>query len=256
MSAKNIIDLLNNLNVSYLKAGELKERYYSVSWRITTGSSELDKLLDGGIRPFKIYEFFGVAGTGKTQLAMQLTVTSLIEDSSIRYNSIYIDTERGFNTDKILKIAARYTDNPHLALKSIYYSFSTDPDDFIHKLISAKKICSNCRLLIIDNIAVPLQNLRNKDPNAISHFIRQIMRIIADLINAFSISVVLTNRVYSKVEPLMKNVYQPYGGITLESFIDKEILLIKENTFIRAVDISSTKATAFFKVSEGGIIDI
>jgi|Deesub1362B_J571_1020462.scaffolds.fasta_scaffold00004_29 DNA repair protein RAD51 len=253
---RDITKILEKLGARLTRGDLFKEKYYSISWRITTGSTELDKLLDGGIYPYKVYEFFGAAGTGKTHLAMQLAVTSLIEDEKIKYNSIYIDTERGFNIQKIAKIASRYIENPSSALKHIYYSFLNDPEDLIKRLNNVRKISNNIRLLIIDNIAVPLQNLYNKDPSIISYYIRSVMRTLSELINDLSLSAVITNRVYSSLSPLTKNAYQPYGGVTLEGFIDKEILLIKENNIIKAIDISDIKAIALFKISDRGIVDI
>ena len=44
--------------------------------KITTGSSELDSLLGGGIETMSITEIFGEFRTGKTQLAHTLCVTA------------------------------------------------------------------------------------------------------------------------------------------------------------------------------------
>ena len=44
--------------------------------KITTGSSELDSLLGGGIDTMSITEIFGEFRTGKTQLAHTLCVTA------------------------------------------------------------------------------------------------------------------------------------------------------------------------------------
>ena len=43
--------------------------------QLTTGSKELDKLLQGGIETGSITEIFGEFRTGKTQLCHQLAVT-------------------------------------------------------------------------------------------------------------------------------------------------------------------------------------
>ena len=43
--------------------------------RLTTGSKEFDKLLQGGVEAGSITELFGEFGTGKTQLCHQLAVT-------------------------------------------------------------------------------------------------------------------------------------------------------------------------------------
>ena len=44
--------------------------------KITTGSSELDKLLGGGLETGTVTEFFGEFRTGKTQIASTMCVTA------------------------------------------------------------------------------------------------------------------------------------------------------------------------------------
>jgi singapore isolate B (sub-type 7) whole genome shotgun sequence assembly, scaffold_11 len=44
--------------------------------KITTGSSELDALIGGGIETMSVTEIFGEFRTGKTQLAHTLCVTA------------------------------------------------------------------------------------------------------------------------------------------------------------------------------------
>ena len=47
--------------------------------QLTTGSKELDKLLQGGIETGSITELFGEFRTGKTQLCHQLAVTCQVK---------------------------------------------------------------------------------------------------------------------------------------------------------------------------------
>lgn len=55
--------------------------------KITTGSSELDSLLGGGIETMSITEIFGEFRTGKTQLAHTLCVTAQLPTDM--YNLIF-----------------------------------------------------------------------------------------------------------------------------------------------------------------------
>ncbi|XP_023348811.1 DNA repair protein RAD51 homolog A, partial [Eurytemora carolleeae] len=73
--------------------------------QITTGSRELDKLLNGGIEPGSVTEMFGKTRTGKSQLCHTLAVTCQIpiDNGGAEGKCLYIDTEgtfRMFRTDR------------------------------------------------------------------------------------------------------------------------------------------------------------
>ena len=63
--------------------------------RISTGSENLDKLLQGGIESMAITEAFGEFRTGKTQIAHTLCVTAQLskENGGGEGKVCYIDTE-------------------------------------------------------------------------------------------------------------------------------------------------------------------
>jgi DNA repair protein RAD51 len=76
-------------------------RYHNVKENImiTTGSTDLDTLLGGGIETGSLTEIFGEFRTGKTQMMHTLAVTSQrpLSDGGAEGRVIYIDTE-GNNT--------------------------------------------------------------------------------------------------------------------------------------------------------------
>ena len=63
--------------------------------KITTGSSDLDKLIGGGIQTMSITEVFGEFRTGKTQLSLTLCITAQIPESEGGGGgkAAFIDTE-------------------------------------------------------------------------------------------------------------------------------------------------------------------
>lgn len=80
------------------------------SKHIITFSSELDKILGGGIHTGQITEFCGVPGVGKTQLGMQLSINAQIpvEFSGIEGESIYIDSEGSFSAERCRQMAESF----------------------------------------------------------------------------------------------------------------------------------------------------
>ncbi len=78
--------------------------------QLTTGSKELDKLLQGGIETGSITELFGEFRTGKTQLCHTLAVTCQlpIDVGGGEGKCLYIDTEGTFRPERLLAVAERY----------------------------------------------------------------------------------------------------------------------------------------------------
>lgn len=74
------------------------------------GSSELDKLLGGGIETGSVTELFGEFRTGKTQLCHQLAVTCQlpIDSNGAEGKALYIYTEGEFRPERLLAVAERY----------------------------------------------------------------------------------------------------------------------------------------------------
>ncbi|KAK8825871.1 hypothetical protein WA577_001040 [Blastocystis sp. JDR] len=89
--------------------------------KMTTGSSELDALIGGGIETMSITEIFGEFRTGKTQLAHTLCVTAQLPLDMHGANGkvIFIDTEGTFRPQRIVEIAGRYGLNGDEVLDNI-----------------------------------------------------------------------------------------------------------------------------------------
>lgn len=239
-----------------IKAIKYKEYYYKYPWKISTGTRSLDSLLDGGLFPFKIYSLYGAAGCGKSQIAMQMVITGYITGSEYgRDKVVFIDTEGSFNTNRIFKIAKRFGIEGNEILKNTLYAEAYNYEALIRLLNNVLKIINDVILIIIDNIAVPIQLLKSKNPKIVSRAVRNMMSKMIEIIMN-PVSILLTNRVYSTLK-LSLNAYQPYGGITLTSFIDTEILLIKEyNNVVKAFDIWGENPPVYIKITDRGLMDL
>src|SRR5215467_13793268 len=89
--------------------------------RISTGSSNVDKLLCGGVETKAVTEFYGAPGSGKTQLCH--TMCALVpqdeSDGCLCGKSIYIDTERTFRPKRIAEIATARGFEPDMTLDNV-----------------------------------------------------------------------------------------------------------------------------------------
>lgn len=104
--AREILEEIGVLDKPFTTANEIYEKRKS-EYRISTGSKNLDELLDGGIETRAITELYGEYGTGKTQVCHTLCVTvqqSKAEDNISR--ALYIDTENTFRPERIASIAS------------------------------------------------------------------------------------------------------------------------------------------------------
>lgn len=77
---------------------------------LTTGSKELDKLLEGGIETGSLTEVFGEFRTGKTQLCHTLCVSCQLplDSGGGEGKAMYIDTEGTFRPQRLTAIAERF----------------------------------------------------------------------------------------------------------------------------------------------------
>lgn len=67
---------------------------------ISTGIKKLDNYLGGGIKGGIITDIFGAAGTGKTQLTMQISINSLLDGNQV----LFQDTTGQFRPERMLDL--------------------------------------------------------------------------------------------------------------------------------------------------------
>ena len=114
---------------------------------INTGIKKLDQLLDGGIKNGIITDIFGANGTGKTQLAMQISINSLKQGGKI----LFLDTTGEFRPERMLEIIKSQNLNSSL-LDNVFVGRITNTAEqiqFLSKLIQM----NNFSLVVIDNVS-------------------------------------------------------------------------------------------------------
>ena len=112
---------------------------------IPTGLQKLDEFLSGGIPSGIIVDIFGGAGTGKTQLLLQLSINSIKNGGHV----LYLDTTGEFRPERILEIQ-KQTKTDYDFLQQITVSRLTNTSEQIK---SIKNIQNNhFSLIVIDNI--------------------------------------------------------------------------------------------------------
>jgi DNA repair protein RAD51 len=114
---------------------------------LSTGSTELDKLLEGGIETGSITEVYGEFRTGKTQLCHTLCITCqmAVSEGGAEGKAIYLDTEGSFRPAKLQAIAERFGLDPAVALENVAYARAHNSEHQMELLKVAAAIMSQVR---------------------------------------------------------------------------------------------------------------
>uniref|UniRef100_A0A673WQ31 DNA repair protein RAD51 homolog n=1 Tax=Salmo trutta TaxID=8032 RepID=A0A673WQ31_SALTR len=174
--------------------------------QISTGSKELDKLLQGGIETGSITEMFGEFRTGKTQLCHTLAVTCQlpIDQGGGEGKAMYIDTEGTFRPERLLAVAERYGLVGSDVLDNVAYAraFNTDHQTQLLYQASAMMAESRYAMLIVDSaMALYRTDYSGRGELAarqghLGRFLRMLLR----LADEFGVAVVITNQVVAQVD--------------------------------------------------------
>jgi meiotic recombination protein DMC1 len=146
--------------LGFYKATNIMSRREKIR-RITTGSKNLDSLLQGGVESMSITEVFGEFRTGKTQLSHTLCVTAQmsVEMGGGAGKVAFIDTENTFRPERIKSIAERYNLDPEQALDNIIVAraYTVDHLNQLLMFAAAKMYEEEYSLLIVDSIMAPFR---------------------------------------------------------------------------------------------------
>ncbi|KAJ6816791.1 DNA repair protein RAD51-like protein [Iris pallida] len=120
--------------------------------QITSGSRELDKILEGGIETGSITELYGEFRAGKTQLCHTLCVTCQLplDQGGGEGKAMYIDAEGTFRPQRLLQIADRFGLNGADVLENVAYAraYNTDHQSRLlleaaSMMVEARHVCSH-----------------------------------------------------------------------------------------------------------------
>ena len=235
---------------------------------LTTGSSELDKLLGGGIETGSITEMFGEFRTGKTQLCHTLAVTCQlpIENGGGQGKCLWIDTEGTFRTERIKPIAERFGLNPEDVMDNIAYARAYNTDHQLQLLVTASAMMAEAHysLLIVDSAT----NLYRTDYSgrgelsARQMHLGQFLRNLQRLADEYGIAIVITNQVVAQVDGsamFVSDPKKPIGGNIMAHASQTRLYLRKGRGETRVCKIydspSLPENEATFQITNGGITD-
>jgi len=243
----------------------LEDRKHLVT--LTTGSVELDKLLEGGVETGSITEIFGEFRTGKTQLCHTLCVTCQmpITDGGAEGKAIYIDTEGSFRPKRLEQIAERFGLDPTVALENVAYARAHNSEHQMELLKTAAAIMSQDRysLLVVDSATALFRTdytgrgELSERQMQMAQFLRQLTRLAEE----FGVAVLITNQVTADPGGMSfaKDSTKPIGGNIIAHASTTRLRLRKgrgENRICTVYDSPTLpEADAQFAIGPNGICD-
>jgi DNA repair protein RadA len=172
---------------------------------ITTGSSELNKILGGGIATGKLTEVFGPFKSGKTNLAHTIAVTIQLpkKKGGLGAAVAYIDTENTFSRDKIKRIAQRFDLEPKKVLSQIFHARIYSSDHQAQMISKAESLCKtrNVRLIVVDSLMALMRaeyvgiGMLARRQGALNNMIHALSRVA----ETYNTAVLVTNQVATKM---------------------------------------------------------
>ncbi|MFW9780171.1 MAG: DNA repair and recombination protein RadA [Candidatus Heimdallarchaeota archaeon] len=242
--------------------------------KITTGSQKLDELFGGGIETGAVTELYGEFRTGKTQIAHQVAVTTMLpkENGGLREGDeypkvVYIDSEGTFRPERIVSMAARWeTDlDTDQVLDNILHGRAHNSD---HQMVLVEKMVKEVlptepvRLMIVDSLISHFRaeyvgrGTLAKRQQKLNQHIHTILRA-AEMAN---LAVIVTNQVHAKPDQFFGDPTAPVGGHIVAHAAQTRVYLRKskgERRIARIVDSPLLPENeAVFGLTADGIVDV
>lgn len=174
---------------------------------VAIGSAGLDGLLEGGLEGGAITLLFGEAGTGKTNICLQVARNVASQGKKV----IYIDTE-GVSLERLRQICA---DEFEEVMKNILFFEPHNFDDqekLVDKAVKLAESSLEVGVIILDSATIHYRLTRNDEERGTRRSLsNQLTRLLGAARNK-GMPVLLTSQVYTDIE---KGTFEPLGGHVL-----------------------------------------
>ncbi len=214
---------------------------------ISTGLLGLDELLGGGIVAGTIIDIFGPGGSGKTQLAMQISLNSL-QDGIV----LYQDTTGGFRPERMLQLIKLKDLQSSLLDNMIIARITNTAEQFEY----VKKISElRPKLVVIENITDLFTFEYSRETNSLEKHVRfmEYMHLLSMTSINTRIPIIVTNIVRSSDDQEIESLNK-----SISMFTHKKIKLQKDGQVYKAQVLPSfgKKKEIVYKITEAGLAEL
>lgn len=221
--------------------------------RLSTGTTAIDWLLEGGYEKDAITTIYGPAGSGKTNLCL-LCIANAVKDKKI----LYIDSEGSFSIARFKQICPDYKE----VLKRIIF---LNPTNFAEQKKAFEKlrelVDDKVGLIVFDSVAMiyRLEFGKAKDIYAVNRELGIQIGYLTEIARKKNIPILITNQVYSDFEH--KDKIKMVGGDLLRYQSKCLIELQKQDEGMRTAILIKHRSlpegkTVKFKIVDTGIEQI
>jgi len=262
-SARQYLESKNLLEKQFILASEFLKKRQDMM-KVTTGSTNLDDLLLGGVETQSLTEFYGDYGSGKTQLCHTLCVTCQLppDERGLGGGAIYVDTEGTFRPERLVQIAeARGLDADEILQKVILCKvYNSNHLELVVRGLSRFIEKYQAKLLIVDSI-ISLHRAEYVGRGTLANRQQRLNKMIHRLLRlaeVFNITVVVTNQVQSKPDTFFGDPTRPAGGNVIAHACTYRIYLRKSGKERKATIVDSPLhpySDTRFTITEKGIED-
>ena len=245
-------------------------------WKLSTGSKELDKILNGGLESQSTTEFAGMFGSGKTQIVHQACVNLQCDDMIIadeevlgeeeleNRKAVYIDTEGTFRPERIMQMAEALGIDGQKVLDNIFVARAYNSDMqmlYAEKVEELIRSGHNIKLVVVDSLTSTFRSeytgmgrLAERQQKLAKHMAT--LNKLADLYNCV---VLVTNQVAAKLDTFFGPAEQPIGGHIVGHAATFRIFLRKGKGDKRIAKLYDSPhlpdSEAIFRITERGVHD-
>ncbi|MEM3467697.1 MAG: DNA repair and recombination protein RadA [archaeon] len=264
-AAKIIAAARDSLEIGFETADKIYERRIRIS-KITTGSKALDDLLGGGVETQAITEAYGAFGSGKSQLAFQLSVNVQLpkEQKGLEGGVLFVDTEHTFRPERIKQICDLRGLNATEILSNIHVAECFNAE---HQMVLVEKASDliekeGIKLIVVDSLTSRFRSdflgrgtLADRQQKLNKH-----MHTLQKLADLYDLAVFVTNQVMTNPGMLFGDPTTPIGGHIVGHQSSYRVYLRKskdDKRIARLVDSPYLpEGECIFRVTERGIEDV
>lgn len=262
---KIILSARSKLSMGVVTGEELHESRIKI-FKITTGSEKLDGIIGGGIESKSITEAYGEFRTGKTQLAIQLSVTTQlpVDEGGVDGAVLFIDCEGTFRTERVLQIVSRYDLDEEEILENIFYAraYNSDHQLLILETAPATIREKNVKVIIVDGLMSHFRyeyigrGAATERDEKLGKFLHK----LGQLAEGYNLAVFVTNQVYDDECVFFGDPTRPTGGHIVAHCSQKILYLRKSKGDKRVARLVKSPylpdGEAMFEITASGIEDI
>lgn len=201
---------------------------------IPTGIEALDDCL-GGLRTGCIYEITGEAGSGKTNLALEISQSLTRQNHSV----CYINTFKPLSADRLFSIQMSPSLFQQRNLKCL-----EDLTYFLHN-----EVPLNIQLLVIDSITTIFRD--SESTENISTLTTRFAVVLKHLSYTRSFSVICVNNVSAAMD--LPDTLTPCLGLSWANSLNYRFFLLKQDRSLRAIFSDCAPFVLKLQISDSGV---